>query len=152
MTPAPRPSGAGAPGERQRTAVGLLLRSWIDPWVDYAYYRLDLNDPKTGRPAHNKVKTTLALLVALGAAVGLWIHVLLDHEDLNDPHYSLELNVAVAVTIFAVFASYGLAGLKIWAETRGGGAIDSLTQATKSDAEVLQAALAAASAEGREKS
>jgi len=126
----PRPSNPDAPGPHafeKRGAVGALLRYVLTP----VYYWLDLNGPDH-RPQHNKVKTTLVLILATVFDVVLGLHLLANGE--SDPNFRTELAAVVGLTVFLVFASYGLAGLKIWAETKGGGTVDAVTHAMDVDA------------------
>lgn len=98
-------------GEEKRGLVGRFLRWVLVP----VYYYLDLNGPD-GKPQHNKVKTTGVLIVVTAIVLRLAWHIMGDLD--TDPHAIPELTTLTTLCVFIVCASYGLAGLRIWADTK----------------------------------
>lgn len=99
-----------------RTLVGRLLRRFVDPWVDYMYFRLDLNDER-GRPSHAKVMSTAAFLfglVGLGAFGPLVLH--LCEVEAPGCVAALGFFLAYAALVFAM--AFGLQGYRIWAKSK----------------------------------
>lgn len=115
------PTAPGPHGDEKRGAFGAVLTRVLGP----LYYWLDLYDAGR-RPNHSKIKTTGALLVALGITIGVAKHAF-SHPDLEAD----ELLAIFGFVVLILFASYGLAGLTIWAHTRGGGSVDAMASTAK---------------------
>jgi len=93
------------------------------------YYWLDLYDVNR-RPSHSKIKTTSVLAVAVILTIAV-------------ATYTFRTGGSVLALfgyiVLVVFASYGLAGLKIWAYTKGGGVSETLTATATAEPERLKA-------------
>lgn len=98
----------------QRGLWGRWLRATLGP----IYYWCDWYDA-TRRPAFNKVKPGLAFFVCTALNIAVAVHLLSHVGDATE----FEWGVLFAFTGLNVFASYGLAGLKLWSETKGAGSI-----------------------------
>jgi hypothetical protein len=140
----PMPTSDDDPVNRRRWP-NRLLRWAVDPWLDWVFFRLDLNT--NGRPSHSKLLSTVAFffgLIGLGmfgkevvetcgavqrlvnlAAKGL---VPIDVATLGPLVKSCALMTAALLAYAAlVFGMpFGLSGFKVWASTKGGGTVDAL--------------------------
>lgn len=133
----------------QRSRFGRLMRFTIDPIFDYLYWRLDLNDA-SGRPDHAKVLGTIAFL---GGCFWLLVFapIVLEACQKQAPGCGLMLASFFAGFVFVSFLAFGLAGLRVWGKTRGGGTTDALGEVASSFEEAARSALQTASPEGRER-
>ena len=143
-----------------------LLRWAVDPWMDYVFWRLDLNTG--GRPNHGKVLSTIAFffgLVGLGifgtttvrlcSAVERVLFLAMKGAVPIDPAAIGQLVRACALTTAALLAyaalvfgmPFGLSGFKVWATTKGGGTTEALGQVGAAAAQT-SAEIAARRAQG----
>jgi hypothetical protein len=95
-----------------------LLRWIVDPWMDWLYWRLDLNN-RLGHPDHGKVLSTFAFFLGCaGIVASSWY--LLEHELTSVAAFGFIL--AYSALVFSM--PFGLSGFKVWATTKGGGTVD----------------------------
>lgn len=128
------PSAPGWHGPERRKLFGRILNWLVDPWLDYVYFRFDLNGPDR-RPAHGKVVAFWVLVFVTTVAGALWGWIF-SEAGLADPHRGTLITAASSLTIFLVFASFGLPGIRIWAENRPGAAGGDIAKAAEADAAV----------------
>jgi len=161
------------PELQRRSWPGRFLRMVVDPWVNWVFWRLNLDDGH-GHPDHNKVMSSIAFFFGL-VGLALFGTVVVRSCDAVERLVFLigknaisigagELGVllkscsvmtaallAYAALVFGM--AFGLSGFRTWAKTRGGGTAEALAQigAAASFDSLAAAALAAATPEGRER-
>lgn len=134
---------------RHRSYFGRLMRNTLDPVLDWAYYRLDLNDAQ-GRPDHGKVFSTVAFIWGIGVLTLAGPEVaVLCRAGAAGCGLALSMYLAFAALVFAM--AFGAQGFRIWAKYRGGGTTEAAGQVAASFEDAAKQALAEASPEGAER-
>jgi hypothetical protein len=160
MTRQGRPSGEAPGGKEHRALVSQAFRLLVDPWLDQAYYFLDLRHAPTpgapkGHPDHQKVLATIAFffgLVGLAvfgrevvetcAAVQRLVTLTAKGAIAIDSAALQALVKACALMTAALLAygglvfslAFGYAGFRTWAKTKGGGTTETLARAAEAAA------------------
>lgn len=112
----------GPDGVNKRTWLGRFLRVAVDPFIDYIYYRLDLNG-FNGKPSHSKVLSTVAFGIGCVGIITFGPVILqLCKDEKAGCYMALGFFLAYAAFVFAL--PFGLAGYKTWAATKGGGTVE----------------------------
>jgi len=135
-----RPSGGTlTTGSEKRTWFGRLLRLFLEP----IYYWLDLKSvghDHIARPSYLKVAGLTSFVLGSILLIRLWTHYFYEAEGGHGEHPGQgELAFLLAFSFMVFLLPYGLKGLQVWAQTRGGGTVDVMREATIREPERLRA-------------
>lgn len=123
--------------ENKRTWLGRFLRIAVDPFIDYLYFRLDL-DGYDGRPSHSKVLSTVAFGIGcVGIIIFGPVVLQLCKDEKPGCYAALGFFLAYAAIVFAL--PFGLAGYKTWASTKGGGTVETFGAVATETAKTIAA-------------
>jgi hypothetical protein len=120
-------------GVRRRRLVNRVLRSTTDPFLEWLFHWLDLND-RSGQPNHSKILSTFAFFLGCaGVVASSWY--LLMHETTSVATFGFIL--AYSALVFSL--PFGLAGFKVWASTKGGGTVEAEAQVATAEIAAIAA-------------
>lgn len=127
-------------GGEKRGYFGLFLRYFLEP----LYYWLDLKSighDGIARPSYIKISGLTSFLLGSLLLVRLWLHYFHEAEAGKEWAHPGQGELAFLLSFsFMVFLlPYGLKGLQVWADTRGGGTVDVMREAAIREPDRLRA-------------